>query len=438
MRSFYAGAVLYALAAASPVLARAALPRQQQAPQLYLPETTGPYKVGTVVFPLTDISRLNPFAGAEQTGTTPDAYRRLVVSVFYPADIPSDGAHNFTYAPAFPPVTASVLDGVIGAPAGTAALFKTRSYLGAPMLRPTSHAPNQQKDDFPLLLFGHGFGAMRLIYTARLQELASRGWIIVNIDHTYDAQLVEFPDTGELVPGYANDTAAYDFIGGVEGLQKLRAADVDFVLGQLRTNETVRGQVPGLGRASSSTCSQGGGKGKGGLRMDRVGAFGHSLGGAAAAQAVSSYHKNGIVCGINLDGAYWGKLPADGLLADETGGDAAARSLSFMQMANSNVTIPRPSWTEFWDTMQRQSVRAQRQFAVSGTEHNSYTDGAVYYSLLGLDAPDEMYGTIKGLRMLEVEVGYVDAFFGACLKGESLAKLDDLHKSKYPESYILE
>lgn len=109
-----------------------------------------------------------------------------------------------------------------------------------------------------------------------------------------------------------------------------------------------------------------------------------------------------------------------------------------MQMANSNVTIPRPSWTEFWDTMQRQSVRAQRQFAVSGTEHNSYTDGAVYYSLLGLDAPDEMYGTIKGLRMLEVEVGYVDAFFGACLKGESLAKLDDLHKSKYPESYILE
>ena len=171
--------------------------------------------------------------------------------------------------------------------------------------------------------------------------------------------------------------------------------------------------------------------------MDRVGAFGHSLGGTSAAQAVSSYHENGIVCGVNLDGAYWGELPTDGLLAAEHGNGTTAQGLSFMQISYANVTrASRPSWGVFWETMQRQHVGIQRQFGVNGTEHNSFTDGALYYSMLGMSQPVDMYGTIEPLRMLEVEVGYVESFFSACLKRGALEELDGLHQSQYPETFI--
>ncbi|KXJ87136.1 hypothetical protein Micbo1qcDRAFT_218421 [Microdochium bolleyi] len=452
---FITSAVLATTLATTPVLSRTITApdhasdhtaRQQQEPaQLSLPDTTGPHKVGTVAFPLTDYSRIDPLAAPPNTTST--THRRLMVSVFYPAALP--GIHNYTYAPVFPPATAALLDANIGAPAGTAATLRTRSYLGAPILLPPQQRPKgggaqqdqkKNEEDFPVLFFGHGFGGMRLAYAARLQELASRGWVVVNIDHTYDAQIVEFSDTGAMVPAYAADPAEYTVIGGVEGLQKLRATDVKFVLGQLRANETVRAQVPGLGKASSPSspsCGSGDKGPKKGLKMDRVGVLGHSLGGAGAAQAVSSHHADGFVCGANLDGALWGDLPADGLLT--AGAAGASKGLSFLQVSNGNITrATRPSWGVFWDVMKEQKVGLQRQFGVKGAEHNSFGDANIYYHLLGGKPPVDVYGTIDPLQMLKVEVGYVDAFFGVCLKGKSVQELDGLSKTKFPETFAWE
>ncbi|KAJ1325312.1 bacitracin transport system permease protein [Microdochium nivale] len=432
MRSSTTLAVLASTLAATPVLSRSITRQEQQPLQVSLPETTGPYKVGTVALPLTDYTHIDPLAGTPDAPST--TYRRVMVSFFYPAAIPEAGGHNHTLAPVFPPVSAALVDASIGAPPGTAASLVTRSYQGAPVLFPPKH------DDFPVLLFGHGFGATRLAFAARMQELASRGWFVVNVDHTYDAQLVEFPSPAgseqppDVVPAYGTDPVEFVPIGGVEGLQKMRAADFKFVLDQLRANETVRAQIPGLVPSSSSPCKgSGSGSNKVGLDMDRVGAFGASLGGAGSAQAVSSYHADGIVCGANLDGAIWGDLTRDGLLAAEGG---LAKDLSFMQLSSANVTREsRPSWGEFWDSMKAQGVGLQRQFGIKGAEHNSFVDVGVFFKLLGMELPVDVYGTIDPLRMLEVEIGYVDAFFGVCLKGKSVAELDGL-RTKFPETFV--
>ncbi|KAH7021414.1 uncharacterized protein B0I36DRAFT_435236 [Microdochium trichocladiopsis] len=450
MRSPTTTALVLAAALAVPAAASPTnLPRQgAKIPDLALPDTTGPYKVGTTAFPLTDYARIDPLAD-------PPAPRRVMISIFYPTDLGGSGQHNYTYAPIFPPQTASIFDGIIpGAPPGTAAMLRTRSFLGAPIL------PRPQKKDedpFPALFFSHGFGGIRLFYTARMQELASRGWVVVNIDHPFDAQVVEFPPPagapegtpGELVFPYANDTVGYTPIGGVEGLQKMRAADMRFVRAQLRSNETVRAQVPGLVGATAPNLpcgphGHGGSVGNNnnnnnkvedGLQAAKVGAFGHSLGGASSAQAVSSYHgqQDGFVCGINIDGTIWGSLPQDGLAPPS----APPADLSFMLFSNANVTRSQAqSWAQFWDTNAAQKqVKLQRQFGVREAVHNSFTDAGLYFQLLGAPVPPE-YGTIDPKRLLQVEAAYVDAFFGTCLKKKGVQRLDELHVREFPETFV--
>ncbi len=65
----------------------------------------------------------------------------------------------------------------------------TRAYIDAPIV-PGHHA---------VLLYSPGLGDMRSDDTALEENLASDGFVVVAIDHTHEAQWVEFPD-GRIVP----------------------------------------------------------------------------------------------------------------------------------------------------------------------------------------------------------------------------------------------
>jgi dienelactone hydrolase len=52
---------------------------------------------------------------------------------------------------------------------------------------------------FPLILFSHGLGHTNLSYTGLLEDLASRGHIVVAINHTYGSRGTYFPGAGTLL-----------------------------------------------------------------------------------------------------------------------------------------------------------------------------------------------------------------------------------------------
>ena len=80
----------------------------------------------------------------------------------------------------------------------------------------------------PVVLYSPGPGGNRDSSTVLVEQLASRGYVVVTIDHTHDASQVEFPDGRVEVPAMpplTPEVAARSV--------EVRVADTRFVLDQL-------------------------------------------------------------------------------------------------------------------------------------------------------------------------------------------------------------
>lgn len=224
-----------------------------------LPAPTGAFVVGRVTVHLTDTARTEPLAPEPR-------FRELMVDVWYPAE----GVDGVA-APYLDSAVLAQLDNVRYYLRGATDALKdgrvrTHAVQAAPFARALERAP--------ILIFSHGGGEMRETYTAQLVDLASHGYVVAAITHTYDAAIAVFPD-GRRVP-YAAARWPKPTTSSIEGLppgqepsrDRLRwwADDIRFVLDQLIG---ARIEAPFAGHLDAA----------------RVGAFGHSAGGQAAAHA---------------------------------------------------------------------------------------------------------------------------------------------------------
>ena len=266
------------------------------------PELAGPYQVGRMTYHLTDETR------AEVYSDDPDAIREVMVTIFYPAE-PAAGA---VPAPYVDPVLRDAIEAVIGLPGAILDQIHSHAYDQAPAVQ----------DPFPVLIFSPGGGVNGLFYTALCEEIASHGYVVVNITHPYDAPVTVFPDgwivsfEDEGVNLYADvwgltgeqkqtllATPALQRIGALQGMVSeeqmtaaldqyynvaltVRSQDVLFVLEQLID---LNDSDPVLA---------------GHLDFERLGVFGHSLGGAAAANVMAQDSR--FKAGIDLDGSLFG------------------------------------------------------------------------------------------------------------------------------------
>jgi predicted dienelactone hydrolase len=116
----------------------------------------------------------------------------------------------------------------------------------------------------PVVVFTHGYTGTFTDYTFLYEDLASRGYVVASVDHTYEATAVEFPD-GRLATSVLGSHLANNWRVDDETLQfvvSLRLDDLRFVLNQLqRINNEASGPFDGK------------------LDMSRVALAGHSLGG---------------------------------------------------------------------------------------------------------------------------------------------------------------
>ncbi len=131
------------------------------------------------------------------------------------------------------------------------------------------------------MLYQPGLGDIRETGTGLVSDLASQGYIVVTMDDTYEAQVVELPD-GRL----ATTRPDQSHVGPA------RLADTRFVLDQLVRLQS--GENPdAMHRKLPTGLSEA-------IDTSKVGMFGHSLGGAMAAEAMAADSR--IHAGIDLDG----------------------------------------------------------------------------------------------------------------------------------------
>ena len=216
-----------------------------------LPEPTGVWRVGRVTAEVVDTSRRMP------DGHDP---RGLMLHIWYPASPGSRGAP-------LPYVEHLEAAGSLLADDELSLLKTVRTHsFAAPAAAPPRRG-------FPLLLFSHGEQMNAFLYSSLNEELASHGFVVVAVDHPDAALFAAYPD-GTVVP-YSQ--AGQDLRARVVD----RAADLRFV----------RDQVSMLDVGDRRLKD---------LVSGRVGVFGHSNGGIAA--ALMCQQAPVVDACLNLDG----------------------------------------------------------------------------------------------------------------------------------------
>ena len=149
----------------------------RQGRALCLPEPTGPGPAGITSLWLTDTSRPDPWAAGAVA-------RELMVSVWYPA-APSDGRP----APYMTPAESELQltsRGITGVPPDALSTVETNAVSDA--------TPAGHERSLPLVVLSPGFTSSRSTLTALAEDLASHGYVVAGIDHTYESHATAFPD----------------------------------------------------------------------------------------------------------------------------------------------------------------------------------------------------------------------------------------------------
>jgi dienelactone hydrolase len=161
--------------------------------------------------------------------------------------------------------------------------------------------------------------------------------------------------------------------------------------------------------------------------MQRIGVFGHSLGGATALQFC--HDDSRCKAGIDVDGAPLGSVVAEGvtqpfmfLLSDHRGESTDAETPDAIRQAGANIR-------SIYD---RQRSDRRLEIVIHGANHYMFSDGAMLKSPLVMRAMLTL-GIVRldGRRQVAVTGHCISTFFDVYLKGTPVSELKD--QSEYPE-----
>ncbi|MCW3819393.1 hydrolase [Micromonospora sp. DR5-3] len=414
------GAALAAGLAVSASAGTALAAEKSPRPRLALPAPTGPYDIGTVSLHLVDHTRQDPW--------WPTAHsREIMISLWYPAR----RVGRRPLAPWMPPgalahhraVTASRLEDMAQR-LGLGEVEISLDGVDFPITHAQAGAPVEPPvDPYPVVLYSPGANTPRAEGTTLVEDLASHGYVVLTIDHTYDAGQVEFPG-GRVEPDRPNLDP-----DGLYSALKVRIADTRFVLDTLAALNA--GRTPDAGHHPLPAGL------RGCLDLARIGMFGHSLGGATTAQTMA--HDGRISAGIDLDGHVIPTVsvapPTPRETVAELVGEVATRigDRPFMIMSSDGRGPDQLGvlMTGFW-----YKLRGWRRFlSITGSTHSSYTDDMQLFHQLSAAGiiPAALVGErVDPNRATDAQRTYIGAFFGLWLRSRD-AHLLDGPSTRYPE-----
>lgn len=225
-------------------------------PVVELPPPTGPYQVATSSFEIRSEDRL------EDYGPKPGDFRRVMVQVWYPGLV-SDGVE---------PLSPWIADLEVVAPALSETLGIPGFFLDHTVYTP-SHSYGQAtpfQGRIPVILYSHGWRLFRNAAVHQMESLASHGFVVIAVDHTHGAVATVFPD-GEVAPldplalPDADEVEDEVFEDAAVKLLETYSEDLRMVIRSLQQGES--GPFGSLAAIAD---------------LDRLGIYGHSLGGGAA------------------------------------------------------------------------------------------------------------------------------------------------------------
>ena len=239
-----------------------------------IPKPTGNKNIATYSIELIDSNRLEWFTDS------PNDLRKIMIQVWYPTnEYEGEKELYIDYGDIRIKALADQFDYNPG-------LFRKLINIKTNSIK---RAVPSNDSSFPLIIFSHGLGGNRTQNTIMVEELASHGYVVIAIEHPYDANISIF-DNGEIADyrsginyqrRHSQKLTPEEFWAIRLPQLKTRASDVSFVINQIE-----------IGEFPSQLLKI--------IDSDNIGIFGHSFGGATS--IYSSYVDDRIDACINLDG----------------------------------------------------------------------------------------------------------------------------------------
>ncbi|MCA9935665.1 MAG: hypothetical protein H6662_03135 [Ardenticatenaceae bacterium] len=325
---------------------------------------TGPYAVGTFSLDLVD-------NGREEIYTPENGDPREVMAQFWYPAVPTGKEEEAVYLQGLD-VAGPVLAEQFDLPAfmfNHINLTKTGVWQDAPAA----------DGRFPLIIFSHGLTGLRVQNSSMARELASQGYVVAAIDHTYGNALTVFPDGRVVVYDpcrlFTNCDANY-----IEANPLIHqwSDDIAFLLDTISMwDETTSGILAGK------------------IDMEHIGVFGHSTGGGTAVQFCMDDTR--CDAGIGLDA--W-VLPVDERVLDTP-------------PPQPFLFISSPVWLGKENQARGRAIlqvlpNDSEEITLENTEHFDFSDLPLFSPLtpqLGLS------GTIDSMVSQKTQIDYISAFF---------------------------
>jgi platelet-activating factor acetylhydrolase len=153
-----------------------------------------------------------------------------------------------------------------------------------------------EQERFPVAIFSHGLGGIRTTYSSICCELASRGMIVVALEHRDGSASMTVDRDGRVFP----------YVTGPSGVTlpmvdyEFRAAQMRHRINEIRAALTFLQKLNESGKADSIVNASSWLKGlKGRLWLDRLSLIGHSFGGATCLAAAQQLLK--VSCCVAFD-----------------------------------------------------------------------------------------------------------------------------------------
>lgn len=398
-----------------------------------LPTPTGQYKVGIKDIHLIDKSRREV-----ATDDTTD-YREVMVRAWYPAEIEKNDTPE-PFLREIEPVH-QIFRRSIPIPAFILSHLKkipSHSYLNAR----TAKSPEK----FPVLVFSHGNSFYASQNTLLMEHLASNGYVILAIDHPYQASWVKFPNgkiatyengkmpeapsqkeidkAMESIKGYAKTLAygphekyynetklmLHSEDSKINDRIQIWADDVNFVVDELEKGKEKLAQLANV------------------VDLNQMGVFGMSLGGATAGKICSENSR--FKAGINMDGRQYGHGAIDYKLKKPFMMMNGDRRLDFSSFLEEKWDENKPLAFEMNDYLLDQSKDISYNIVIKNSTHGCFSDFLIMTQNFG--SWTGFLGKIDPWEMKVFLDDYTLAFFDKHIKGFEEPILDENSKSLNP------
>lgn len=271
-------------------------------PVFELPTPTGKYSVGTTnILVQTDYD--------EVITSDPSDKREFMVKVWYP----SNSVLGYMEDPYFDKANRENFSAKYGGGILTASSMNYLDYINTHVYQDADIADER----FPVLIFSHGYGSNATGYYALLTELASHGYIIINMNHTYESLGTEFPDgtqkNFDYTFQYESGKGAMDQIKPIKEAfeQDLTYEERHSIIRKASKDYNVTKMVKRWTKDIVYVMDQLESWNKRGflrnrMNLNKIGVFGHSRGGGTAGQVTITDDR--IKAAANIDGVQWGEM----------------------------------------------------------------------------------------------------------------------------------